>query len=526
MEQVVLVDNRGAAVGVHPKSTVHGRTTPRHLAFSCHVVGDDGRVLVTRRALAKTTWPGVWTNAFCGHPAPGESLEDAVRRRARFELGLEVEILSCPLPDFGYTARDASGVVENEHCPVFVTRARGPLSPNPDEVAEVAWTTAGALERGVDAAPWAFSPWLVEHLPQLAPALRAATTGAPDPSGADAVSARLEELMGEALRRAERFGPASPQLWRAAAGIALGGERIRSRLLLDAHTALGGRGGAPAVDAACAVELLHAALVIHDDVIDGDLTRRGRENVAGTFEREARALGAARRDARAWGEASSLLAGDLLLTEAHALLAGLDVSDAVRRASLDLFRDTIVESAAGEHADVRLSMRLSPAGPDDVLAMIEQKTAAYSFRAPLRLAGILAAAPAQMLDAVDVTARRIGVIYQLRDDVLGTFGSEAETGKSSLSDLREGKETLLISYARSHPEWEGVRGLFGDDGLTAADGERVRAVVERSGARGMVERIIGDACRDVEARIADAALPQALADLLREVTHACAHRSS
>lgn len=526
MEQVVLVDDRGVAIGAHPKSTVHGSETPRHLAFSCHVVGDNGRVLVTRRSLAKTAWPGVWSNAFCGHPAPGEPLEDAVRRRAVFELGLEVEILSCPLPGFGYTARDASGVVENEHCPVFVARALGPLAPNPDEVAEIAWTTAGALERGVGATPWAFSPWLVEHLPQLAPALRAATTRASESSDADAVSARLEELIGEANRRAERFGPASRRLWRAAADIAHGGKRIRSRLLLDAHAALGGRHSAAAIDAACAVELLHAALVIHDDVIDGDLTRRGRENVTGAFEREARALGAARRDARAWGEASSLLAGDLLLTEAHALLAGLDVSDAVRRTALDLFRDTVVESAAGEHADVRLSMRLSPAGPDDVLAMIEQKTAAYSFRAPLRLAGILAAAPAQLLDAVDAIARRIGMIYQLRDDVLGTFGSEAETGKSSLSDLREGKETLLISYARSHPEWEGVRGLFGDDGMTAADGERVRAVVERSGARRMVERIIDDACRDVEARITDAALPQALADLLREVTRACAHRSS
>lgn len=165
---VILVDSAGSEIGVMPKDTVHGTTTPRHLAFSCHVVDDDGRLLVTRRALAKKTWPGVWTNSFCGHPAPGESLEQAVRRRASFELGLSVDDLVCALPDFGYAARDASGIEENELCPVFIARASSAVTPNPDEVAETQWTTVAALTRATQATPWAFSPWLIEHLPELA----------------------------------------------------------------------------------------------------------------------------------------------------------------------------------------------------------------------------------------------------------------------------------------------------------------------------------------------------------------------
>ena len=178
MEMVVLVDADGAPIGVQDKQTVHGESTPRHLAFSCHIVDADGRLLMTRRSLSKITWPGVWTNSVCGHPRPGEAMEDAVVRRAAFELGLQVDEIICALPGFGYAARDASGIEENEHCPVFIARAVSALAPNSDEVAEVQWTSPAALVTAVGAAPWAFSPWLVDHLGELTPHLLRITTEA------------------------------------------------------------------------------------------------------------------------------------------------------------------------------------------------------------------------------------------------------------------------------------------------------------------------------------------------------------
>lgn len=177
-ELVVLADADGQPAGTADKATVHTDNTPLHFAFSAWVHRGD-EVLVTRRALVKKTWPGVWTNAFCGHPGPGEDTADAVLRRAAFELGLrDTARPECVLPDFSYRAVDSSGVVENEICPVYVLEL-GPgtkPAPNPDEVDSYQWVTARALIDAARATPFAFSPWMVEELAE--PALRDYLLGA------------------------------------------------------------------------------------------------------------------------------------------------------------------------------------------------------------------------------------------------------------------------------------------------------------------------------------------------------------
>jgi isopentenyl-diphosphate delta-isomerase len=166
-ERVVLLSDDGVAIGEADKLTVHGERTPLHLAFSCHVYSADGTVLVTRRALSKLTWPGVWTNSFCGHPAPGESMDDAILRRARLELGITLTGITPILPDFRYRAVDASGIVEHEVCPVYRAVTVDAVVPNPDEVAEFAWVDPVTLRDAALAAPYAFSPWLGWQLQQL-----------------------------------------------------------------------------------------------------------------------------------------------------------------------------------------------------------------------------------------------------------------------------------------------------------------------------------------------------------------------
>lgn len=166
-EQVVLLDEDGRAIGSADKATVHSGDTPLHLAFSCHVVDDEGRVLLTRRALNKLTWPGVWTNSFCGHPGPGEDVTQAIMRRAEQELGTRVDRVEPALPDFRYRAVDDSGVVENEICPVYTARIAADLAPRPDEVCAYHWARPEDVRASIDATPFAFSPWMIEQIPQM-----------------------------------------------------------------------------------------------------------------------------------------------------------------------------------------------------------------------------------------------------------------------------------------------------------------------------------------------------------------------
>lgn len=166
-EYVVLLDDDGQEIGTAPKSSVHGTDTALHLAFSCHVVNDGGQVLVTRRALGKTTWPGVWSNSFCGHPRPAEPVISAVRRRASHELGLTLADIDLALPLFRYRAVDVNGIVEHEICPVYTARTSDEPELNPLEVVEAQWVDPIDLATALDATPWAFSPWLVLQAEQL-----------------------------------------------------------------------------------------------------------------------------------------------------------------------------------------------------------------------------------------------------------------------------------------------------------------------------------------------------------------------
>ncbi|WP_350348156.1 polyprenyl synthetase family protein [Agromyces sp. G08B096] len=342
--------------------------------------------------------------------------------------------------------------------------------------------------------------------------------------GLAAVEARLDRFFEEQVARARTHGDAYRRLWSAAHDAARGGKLVRPRLVLaahDAHVGESGRAAPAAVDLAAAFELLHAAFLMHDDVIDHDLVRRGRPNVAGSFAAEASAAGD--RRAREYGEASAILAGDLLISAAHRLVAGLDAPTATRRALLELVDECVFLAAAGEHADVRFALGTAPE-PGEILAMIEEKTASYSFSAPLQAGALLGGADARTVGRLGDLGRDLGVAFQLRDDVLGVFGEEAVTGKSATGDLREGKQTLLIAFARADAAWPDVADRFGRPDLGTEDAAAIRRVIVEAGALDRVEALIADRCRSAVALAGSSGLPTALAAELAWIARGCAER--
>lgn len=146
---------------------MHHGQTPLHLAFSCYLFNGAGQLLLTRRALTKRVFPGVWTNSCCGHPAPAEPLDLAVRRRVRQELGITLPSVMLLLPRFRYQAQ-MDGVLENEICPVYAAYSDGPLDLDPAEVADATWVDWAGFSRQVLSGQRPISPWCALQVAELA----------------------------------------------------------------------------------------------------------------------------------------------------------------------------------------------------------------------------------------------------------------------------------------------------------------------------------------------------------------------
>ncbi len=165
-EFVVLVNDNNEEIGTMPKLEAHSGNTPLHRGFSSYVFNLNGEFLLTQRALSKKVWPGMWTNSCCGHPAQGESVEDAVKRRLDYELGLQPRKLEIILPDFRYKV-ELNGIVENEICPVYFVLVDSDPIPNPLEVEFYLWVNWETYIQNVTKNPTDYSEWSVLQVAQL-----------------------------------------------------------------------------------------------------------------------------------------------------------------------------------------------------------------------------------------------------------------------------------------------------------------------------------------------------------------------
>lgn len=321
------------------------------------------------------------------------------------------------------------------------------------------------------------------------------------------IEAVLRRRFAERTAAAEHYGAEFAALWHTAAEHALGGKLLRPRMLMDllsalATTPLTEKDTARAIDVAAHVELLQFAFLLHDDVIDGDLTRRRRPNLIGSLV--SRRPDEAGDTALHWGRSSAILLGDLLLSTAVLGFARADVPAPRRERLLALLETTVFETVAGEHSDVALSDGIIAADLRTILATSASKTAAYSFVLPLRAAAILSGAPTAAEEQLSEIGGHLGLAYQLQDDLLSVFGDPDAHGKDPYSDLREGKETAIIAYARMTSHWPGIELRFGENDLSIDDAAEMRDRLRECGAEGFVRGLVEEQLAAVSTVLAEA----------------------
>lgn len=162
-ESVVLVDESDVAIGTADKLEAH-RSGMLHRAFSVVVVSPWGELLLQQRAMTKYHSAGLWSNACCGHPRPGEDTLAAAHRRLREEMGIECALTPCGA--LTYRAQLAGSIVEHEYDHVFIGLFNGEPGPDPDEVMSWRWSGARSVLLSVSAEPDRYTAWLPLVLPK------------------------------------------------------------------------------------------------------------------------------------------------------------------------------------------------------------------------------------------------------------------------------------------------------------------------------------------------------------------------
>ena len=330
-----------------------------------------------------------------------------------------------------------------------------------------------------------------------------------------AVDAALEKSLDLALEEARAHGPSVTATVDAMRALALrGGKRLRAVLVAAAFEGCGGEGGADAVVlAGVSFELLQTYLLVHDDWMDGDATRRGGPSVhaalAAHFASDT--LGAS--GAVLAGDYASALAQDALLAvprpAACVLAAARELARVQRDVTLGQMIDLMADASPGADVDTAYAL----------------KTASYTVRGPLVVGAALAGAPAATREALERYARPLGIAFQLRDDLLGTFGDAEATGKPVGADLRRGKRTALVVEMEKEPY--GQRLLDRVLGVADAPDDEVLALSRRmveSGAKGRVEARVTALLDEARRALGAPAVPATLRQMLGSAADALGHR--
>lgn len=355
-------------------------------------------------------------------------------------------------------------------------------------------------------------------------------------SQASLILARLREQIDSALtsflddssRYINAIGPELSSVAQEMSSFLLnGGKRFRPLLSCIGSISVDGAEVSDAtIKASASLELLHACALIHDDVMDGSDTRRGRASVHRHFESLHRSNSLS-GDSAGYGVATAILLGDLALIWSDQILHRSGLSSEQLLRVLPIFDELRVELMAGQFLDVH-EQSLATTDAERSLRVASYKSGKYSIERPLHFGAKISGGSDELLEALSQYGIPIGEAFQLRDDILGVFGDPQETGKPAGDDLREGKRTVLIALAHEGTNQSGREELknLGNPKLDANQVTRLREVITSSGAVAKVEEMISARAESAHQALASGLIAHEAKPLLELMAHLALVRSS
>ncbi len=478
MNQVILVDNKDKELGYSSIEKTHTGQGMRHRAFVTLLYNSKNQVLLQRRR--HRLFDGLWDLTAVSHPLHikdhNESYQEASDRALKKEMGVG-HVVVRKVGGFNYFARDR-GNCENEYCAVLVGKWDGKQKTNPKEVYGARWVDFGKFLKDIKVNPKKYTLWAVLALKEV--------EGEDQEAGFEHTYrdflAQFEKYskshFAKLIKKSAKYPELIRKFYDDLADFTAGGKKMRAFLVylgfLLGRNVNGADEGKRIFPVSLAAELVHSFLLIHDDIIDKSETRRNKPTIHKRYEK---IFGSH------YGASQAIVLGDIACFEAFNLINSSDFGDRLKILCQEKLYQVLLETAYGEALDVEYSHR--KAKITDIWQVADLKTARYSFVGPLTLGALLAGSTRSQIDAISKFGFSAGIAFQLQDDYLGVFGDEEILGKSVLSDMREGKNTLLIYKTRelaNLADGKIVDNLWGKVNATLADLIRVKKIITKCGA--------------------------------------------
>lgn len=259
------------------------------------------------------------------------------------------------------------------------------------------------------------------------------------------------------------------------------------------------------IKAAAAMELLQSALLVHDDIMDRDQTRRGAKTIFYQYKEMTQKQGL--DEPYHLGESLGICVGDIAFFLAFEILSAMKIDPFIHREILRLCAREISYVGVAQMQDVYWGASKTPVDDEEILRLYLYKTGRYTFSLPLMIGALLARQPREKISLLEKLGEYLGIMFQIKDDELGLFGDETHIGKPVGSDIKEGKKTLYYGYLQrraSSKDRSKFSSIFGNENITQKELEYIRNLTVSLGIREMVSNLVSELAKKAKTLIPSA----------------------